>query len=469
MKSRFLSRYNILSLLGIVLIAAGVGVTLYEGSSMTLPLFFFTGACAVSLAAVSFLHFTVTKPVFNLKREVRRLVGNMADEKPVHCDSGIEEITGGLSSIYKEVDDARLRVKELEATVNVYAIEKKQMEAILRSLPIAVLVTDRFNELLFSNEVAQRMFLFDGESGQGKAVAEVLQWKELVNLIHGISERKVKVPRRMVELSYQQEGGESKVLRVILSSITDHADRILGVVSIVQDATKDREIDRMKSEFVANVSHELKAPLSSIKAYTEMLSDGEVDDEKTQKEFCGIIESEADRLSNMIDTLLDLSKLEAGVVQVNRGRVNLIKMLKSIENTMRPNAEKKGLSLSTDISQYIVPVHGDKEQLNRVFVNLVSNAIKYTPEGGSVEITSRLEGDLVRVDVSDTGYGIPKEDISKIFEKFYRVKGSSKRAKGTGMGLAMVKRILENHNAEIKVSSAVGKGSRFSAFIPAAD
>lgn len=466
MRINRLLRINVLIVLGVGLILAGIGFHLHKGMPLDLPFYLYLGAAAIVIAALPAIHFLLLRPISQLKKEMNVFSSAWIEEDSSPEKGEIQKVAKGLYRIHQEVDKATLKVKELEATINVYSMEKEQMEAILKSLPIAVLVTDRFSELILANDVAQKLFGFDGEACQEKPIKEIVNWKDLVDLIHGTANRKVKVPRRSVELTYELEGGDSKVLRVILSSISDHTGQILGVVSIIQDATKDREIDRMKSEFVANVSHELKAPLASIRAYTEMIEDGEAEEEETRKEFCSIIEGETNRLSNMIDTLLDLSKLEAGVIQMNMERVNLIKMLKTVEDTMRPNAEKKGISLSTDISQYIPPIVGDEGQLNRVFVNLVSNAIKYTPDGGKVDITGRLEGDLIRVDVSDTGYGIPEDVIPKIFEKFYRVKENIDVAKGTGMGLAMVKRILEIHNAEIKVKSKPGEGSCFSVFLP---
>lgn len=467
MRIRSWNKVNILCTLAVMLIAAGVGFNMHAGRSLDLTVVLFIAASLLFVVAVPMIHFTLLKPIRGLRREVETFARNWLDRTPAGGE--IEAVTSGLKGIHDAVDQATLRVKELEATINVYSIEKEQMEAVLRSLPIAVLVTDRYNELMLSNDAAQRLFGMELPHTQGRPVGEILRWQELVDLIEETANRKVKVPRRVVELPYQEEGGDPKVFRIILSSIADHANQILGVVTIIQDATKDREIDRMKSEFVANVSHELKTPLSSIKAYTEMLLDGEAQDEDSRKEFCTIIESETDRLSSMIDNLLDLSRLEAGVIEMNMERVNLINMLKSIEDTMRPTAGKKKIELKTDISQYIVPVLGDAGQLNRVFVNLMSNAIKYTREGGKVDIKARLEGDLIRVDVRDSGLGIPEESLSKIFEKFYRVKENQTAAKGTGMGLAMVKRILEIHNAEIKVSSKVNEGSCFSVFIPTAD
>ncbi len=467
MRNRIWNRYNVLAFTGAALIFSGVGLNLHGGFPFDFSTVFFIVGALLFLAVLPLLHFTLMKPLSTLQKEMmvfsrECLVDETGD------DGGMQCIAGGLRRIHEKVDKATFRAQELEATVNVYAIEKQQMETILRSLPIAVLVTDRFDELIMANDVAQRLLGFQGDASQGRGIGEVLEWTALVDLIKGTSDRRVKVPRRMVELNYEKEEDDPRVMRVILSGITDHSDQILGVVTIIQDATKDREIDRMKSEFVANVSHELKAPLSAIKAYTEMLLDGEAEDEEARQGFFAIIDSETDRLSNMIDNLLDLSRLEAGVIQLNMERVNLIEMLKSIEETMRPSAEKKSTTIHTDISQYIVPVEGDRDQLNRVLVNLISNAIKYTPEGGRIDLTARLEGDLNRIDVTDTGYGIPEESLSKIFEKFYRVKENSKFAKGTGMGLAMVKRILDIHHAEIKVKSKPGEGSCFSIFIPAA-
>lgn len=463
---RFLNRYYLLILGGVLLLLAGVGLNLGGGSAPWISLVLFMAAVLLFASTVPVLHFTLLRPYHHLRRQADAFARRCFGEVP--CDQGdLEGFAEGLQQLGDAVDQADLRTRELEATVKVYALEKEQMETILWSLPIAILVTDRFNELLMANDAAQRMFGFQRQEGNPRPMEEILPWAELVDLIKGTAERKLKVPRRTVELNRDLEE-ETRIYRVTLASITDHADEILCVVTIIQDITKDREIERMKSEFVANVSHELKAPLGAIKAYSEMLLDGEAKDEASRLEFMEVIAQETDRLSGMIENLLDLSRLEAGVVQMNMQRLNLINLLQSVVTTIRPSAEMKKIDLETDISQYIVPVTGDEEQLGRVFMNLLSNAVKYTPEGGKVDLTARLEGDFIRVDVADTGYGIPEEDLPRIFEKFFRVKKNRKVAKGTGMGLAMVKRILEIHNAEIKVESEPGKGSCFTVFIPAA-
>ncbi len=451
--------------LGLALVLAGVvcSFIIAEGGGAAAYL---AGAGALVLvAAVPFFYIDVLKPIRKLRCEAGQFASACLDGG-IWKGKQIDHVTKGLEDIRNELSESRFRIRELETTTNVFMAEKQQTEAVLKSLSVPVLVTDRFDDLIMANDVAGGLFGFDIESSRGKPISESLQFTELVKLIGETSERKVKVPKRVVELSYTGDDGVPIEVRVSLSSIIDPAGEILGVVTVVQDVTRDREVDRMKSEFVANVSHELKTPLTSIQAYVEMLVDGDAADEETRHSFYSIIETESSRMRSMIENLLNLSRLEAGVIQLNMEKVSLHKVIESVLEVMEPHAEKKEIKLEKDISPYLVPVMGDAGYLKRVFINLVSNAVKYTPEKGNVKVVARRDGETARVDIVDTGYGISEEDREKVFEKFYRVKGSSDKAKGTGLGLAMVKKIVEMHHGSIDVESEEEKGSKFQVALP---
>jgi two-component system phosphate regulon sensor histidine kinase PhoR len=244
-----------------------------------------------------------------------------------------------------------------------------------------------------------------------------------------------------------------------------------GVVAILRDITKDRQASKNKSEFVAHVAHELRTPLASIRAYVELLVDGEAADEKTRTEYYETIQSSAERLGRLIDNMLNISRIEAGTVRVNKEPVAIAMIVKEAAEMLRPQAEEKGVTLTEELTPVVYRVLADRDLIHEAIVNLLSNAIKYTPTGGrvSLRMTPQEQTRRIRIEVSDTGAGIPAEDIPRMFEKFFRVEANKKLAKGTGLGLSLVKQIVENvHNGELTLASEVGKGSTFAMVLPLA-
>jgi two-component system phosphate regulon sensor histidine kinase PhoR len=215
---------------------------------------------------------------------------------------------------------------------------------------------------------------------------------------------------------------------------------------------------------VSNVSHELRTPLASIRAYVEMLLDGEADDEKTAHEFHEIIQSEAHRLSRLIDNILSISRIESGVVPVNKQPQSLTVILKEAIEVITPQAKTKRIEIDERLTPIFYQTPADKDMLYQAVLNLLSNAVKYTPEGGTVTVetlVNEAEGKVI-TRVKDTGVGIPPKDLARLGDKFYRSEANKHMAKGTGLGLALVKHIIETvHKGRFFVESEVGKGSCF--------
>ena len=226
-------------------------------------------------------------------------------------------------------------------------------------------------------------------------------------------------------------------------------------------------IQQRNAEFVAAVSHEMKTPLSSIKAYVELLADGEAEDDATREEFLEVINGQADRLKRLIDNLLNLARIEAGVVSVNKESQALNQILQEAVDVLRPAAEMKQITLIADLSPLYLGVLADRDTLLQAVINLLSNAVKYTRDGGTVTIRSKSLEAGVAFEVQDTGVGLSEEDTHQVFEKFYRVKKDKDMAAGTGLGLPLVKHIVEDiHSGSIQVRSVIGSGSTFSVHLP---
>lgn len=251
---------------------------------------------------------------------------------------------------------------------------------------------------------------------------------------------------------------EKKTYDCIISCVRDDKDKICGVVAVLHDITREKEISQM-NDFVSHVSHELKTPLASIMAYSEMLVDGEANDEETEDDFCSVIQNQAQRLNRLIEEILNISRIESGLIKVNKESVNLALVIEEQLKMIKSYAEEKNIKIIEPKTKDLIvfgQVYADKDMLSQVIVNLLSNAVKYTPSGGSVKIDSQIDdvGKIARVTVTDTGVGIPEEDISNVFDKFFRVEANKNVAKGTGLGLNLVKQIVEKvHGGKVFVTN----------------
>jgi two-component system phosphate regulon sensor histidine kinase PhoR len=236
------------------------------------------------------------------------------------------------------------------------------------------------------------------------------------------------------------------------------------VVAVLHDMTREKEVAEMKNDFVSNVSHELRTPLASIKAYVEMLIDGEADDEKTKREFYDVISNEANRLGRLIDNILNISRIESGLVKVNKQPQSLTIIIKEAIEVIAPQAQGKNINLTEQLTPVFYQTLADRDMLYQAILNLLSNAVKYTAEGGTITIATAVDEGSKKVvtRISDTGVGIPPKDLPFVFDKFYRAEANNRMAKGTGLGLSLVKHIIETvHRGRLFVESTVGKGSTF--------
>lgn len=227
-----------------------------------------------------------------------------------------------------------------------------------------------------------------------------------------------------------------------------------------------RQLDEMKSEFVSNVSHELRSPLSVIKSYVETLLDQvDADDYQTQRKFLTVVNNEADRLTALIDDLLDISRIESGKFEIELCHVALSEIIQTVSRDIENKSHRH--EIVVDIPSVLPDLSADKDKMIQVFLNLIDNAIKFSPDGGKVFIRAGVKGKMVKCDISDQGIGIARKDIPRIFEKFYRVDNSDVyEIPGTGLGLSIVKHIIESHGGRISLKSKPGKGSTFTMLLP---
>ena len=242
-----------------------------------------------------------------------------------------------------------------------------------------------------------------------------------------------------------------------------------GVIAVIHDITEQRRLDDARREFVANVSHELRTPLTNIRSYTETLLDAAGDIPlDTEKQFLGVISSESERMACIVTDLLTLSKLDYGRMELRMTRFSLADMLRNVANAMKLTAQDSGHELQVDTPDDLPAIVGDRERIEQVVVNILSNAVKYTPAGGHIRLAAcTVPNNRVRITVEDDGVGIPASDVPRLFERFYRVdKARSRAAGGTGLGLAIAKEIVEQHEGKIALASEYGKGTTVTITLP---
>ncbi len=372
---------------------------------------------------------------------------------------------GSLIGVFNEAAPAiQGRIDRLEE-------DRQQLRVVLGAMAEAVIAVDARRRLLFANTSADALFGLDATS-VSRLVPELIRSPqvqsavdETLRLHHPDAyQGEVAFPLREAALR-----GPSRILSVRGTPFPLPGNPPSGAVLVFHDVTDLRRLERMRQDFVANASHELKTPLASIKAYTETLIDWALHDETVNLRFLERIDEQVDRLNQLILDMLSLARLDSSQEFFEHGPLSLIPALESCLEGHRGRAEAKDLSLTFDAGSLDgeTLVLADEEAIWQIFDNLIDNAIKYTPLGGKVRVACSLAADIVSVDVADTGIGIPRDELPRIFERFYRVdKARSRELGGTGLGLSIVKHLISSIGGQISVTSRPGSGSRFTVKIP---
>jgi len=372
-----------------------------------------------------------------------------------------------MQSVKLDAGEAQTSLESAKIHGCIDRTRRRQVEAVFDVLRDSVLVVDAHGEILHANEHASGLLSVSPSEAAGKALQEVVLDHQLVATI---SDARGGLPKegRLYEQEIQV-GSEQIAYEVHLKRVGHQDEPMHAVVTVLRDLTKEREIARLKSDFVSKASHELRTPLSSIAAYIEMLVDGDAKDNSTREEFYSVISTETKRLQRMIDNLLNISQIEAGLMHIDRATVEFENLIERAVVNMKPQAKDKNLEIHSEIADVDLSVIGDSDMLYQVVVNLLSNAIKYTPEGGRITVAADTDN-LTRslhFSVSDTGLGIAPDQTNKVFDKFFRVENYRHVAKGTGLGLNLCQHIIETlHSGQIGVESTLGMGSKFWFSVP---
>jgi PAS domain S-box-containing protein len=360
-----------------------------------------------------------------------------------------------------EKEAERLR-QEAERTLQDVAREKGRLMTVIECMADGVLLTDHQGRIALLNPAATRLLgIREREEVIGKPLWEVVEAKQLREAIEeALNSGTSKVISQEIKRS-------DLWIRAHTASVKDLEGHNMGTVTVLEDLSHLLELEKMRNEFIGMVSHELRAPLSAIEQMINVVLMKEDLGEK-ERNFLSRAKERLRGLVDFINKLLEVSRIEAGMAIQRREPLDLKEVVQKAVDLFSGEALNKGLTLSIELPQDPLPlILGDPQGLEGVFVNLISNAIKYTPPGGKITVFLTQEGDYLKVSVSDTGVGIPKEDLPRIFDKFYRVRTKETRQViGTGLGLAIVKGIVEAHLGRIEVKSKLGEGSVFTVYLP---
>jgi two-component system phosphate regulon sensor histidine kinase PhoR len=385
--------------------------------------------------------------------------GSILNEIWTAAERFLDESNHKMKTLQNENMDVTLQLQLL-------AQQKNSVEAVLNNIHDAVIVTDNRDKIIFANASAENLFGFQFDREAYQPASKMISSQELVAMISKTRTSRTAQVRH--ELTFSA-AGEPVTYKTVLSCVEDGHGEVLQVVTVLHDITREKEVAQMKNDFVSHVSHELKTPLASINAYAEMLVDGEAEDTETIREFCGIIQSQAQRLSRLIEDILNISRIESGLIKVSRDTHSLALVIRDAVEMITSYAQEKDIAIQSPAPILYDQVNIDRDMISQVVINLLSNAVKYTPAGGRITVNSVLnevEGQIT-VTITDTGVGIPAEDIEHVFDKFYRVQANNKYAKGTGLGLNLVKQIVETvHGGSVFVTSTPGQGSTFGFVLP---
>jgi two-component system phosphate regulon sensor histidine kinase PhoR len=337
-----------------------------------------------------------------------------------------------------------------------YDQEKTTMNAILASMEEGVLVLNERSQIILANKAADNIFQVRDGILLGKTFSDLTDYAKINEMISDVLRNGKEV---FVETEIKPH---SLIYRVHVAPTKGTNNNIDGAVAVFHDVTDARNFDQMRSGFVGNVSHELRTPLTSIKGFVETLLDGAMENGVLCRRFLTIIDSETYRLSRLIEDLLTLSSIESKEHAIKTKPLCIARRIINVMNILGPQISEKSLRVDYIYKHSLPYIHADEDLLNQVFINLLDNAIKYTPRNGKITIRSRESNNRLVTTITDTGVGIPHESLSRVFERFYRVdKARSRNQGGTGLGLAIVKHIVESHGGEVMVESEVGKGSTF--------
>jgi len=350
----------------------------------------------------------------------------------------------------------------LKSTLDEMYREKNKVETILTNMTDGIIAVNAEGIVILANPAVYSIFNINKEDLYSRDFDSVAEKLELgMNHEDLLSDS---------DKNFNILGVNNLIIKVSVVQIMNEHDEAEGAMLVFQDVTEQEKLDKMRKEFVANVSHELRTPLTTIKSYTETLLDGAMENREYTENFLRVINSESERMTRLVKDLLQLSKLDYDKMEWNMKTLNMMSILRDCVEKMEIAAKQKNHTLSFEAGEALCEIKGDKDRIEQVIINIIGNAIKYTPENGSIRVGAAMNGNNVEIRIADTGMGIPREDLPRLFERFYRVdKARSRAMGGTGLGLSIAKNIVEAHKGSIRIESEYGKGTEVIIDFPCED
>ncbi|MFD1040289.1 cell wall metabolism sensor histidine kinase WalK [Virgibacillus byunsanensis] len=386
---------------------------------------------------------TITKPILEMRRQAQTMAkGDFTQKVNVY---GSDEI-GQLAVSFNDLNE---RLKHSQATTEE---ERRKLSSVLSNMSDGVIATNRSGAVTLMNDAAAKLIGMSPEDVQGKFLLDVLQLEERVVDITELQDSGSMI------IDFSDEDGFF-LIRANFSTVSDYEDDITGFITVISDVTEQEKVEKERREFVSNVSHELRTPLTTLRSYLEALTDGAWQDKEIAPKFLGVTQNETERMIRMVNDLLQLSKMDNKNYGLHKEKVEFIAYFHQIIDRFEMNVTEK-ITLKRELSSGKYNVWLDPDKMTQVLDNIISNAIKYSPNGGTIRFKVEREKYSLLVSVQDEGLGISYDKVHKIFERFYRAdKARTRKLGGTGLGLAIAKELVEAHHGKIWAESKEGKGT----------
>lgn len=428
--------------------------TLQESQTIILKATFL--ALFITIILGYFIAKSVTGPINDVTIKAERMAqGDFEQIVEIRSDDEIGQLAGMFNYL----------TAKLKTVLQEMGSEKKKMDTIIEYMADGLIASTKEGQIIHINSKAVEML------GINEEVCATKDFNQLFTSYNGqfkienfLEKQESRTGNKIISIN------NGPILQASYAPFMDQDGDIEGIIILLQDVTKHQKLESMRKEFVANVSHELKTPLTTIKSYTETLLDGAIDDKNLSVNFLQVVGSETERMARLVRDLLQLSDLDLQQSKWNKKAVDLKEIVEEIILKLDVSIKNKEQQIyfnSKNLKEDAAIIYADKDRIGQVVLNLLSNSIKYTPKGGYINVDINIQGDTLILEIEDNGIGIPKEDLARIFERFYRVdKARARELGGTGLGLSIAKEIIEAHEGTIEIFSEEGKGTKTVIHLP---
>ncbi|WP_130805405.1 sensor histidine kinase [Senegalia massiliensis] len=415
----------------------------------------FIESTLLALAITVVLGFMIASSITEPIKDVTIKAQKMAEgdfKQYVEVRSGDE--IGQLASMFN------LLTEKLDNTISEIFREKSKMEAIFNYMADGVIAVDITGKIAHANPIAKNILNISEKDIEDKSYDEVIMPINKYMTLKNIIQSKSLKGKQLIET-------KDSTYMARFAPYLSQSSEFSGIIIVFQDMTEQYKLDNLRREFVANVSHELKTPITTIKSYTETILDGAIEDKELSIQFLNVVNDECDRMSRIVSDLLQLSNFDNKEVEWEKEYISLEKLVNTIVMKLELTIKEKQQKVNIYIKKHLNDIYADKDAIEQVIINILSNSIKYTPDNGIINIILNSKDNSNEIIIEDNGMGIPKEDINRIFDRFYRVdKARSRDLGGTGLGLSIAKRIVESHNGQINIESEYEKGTKVIITLP---